>query len=69
MSERLVLMTDEEHREIDRCIADLMRAKKNERAARLMQLSSKFRFTKPLEPELPDNVVEIGRWSRKVPCA
>jgi hypothetical protein len=67
--ERGVLMTAEEYAEIETYIRVLMRANKNERAALMMNLALKYKFAKPVDAPLPENVVEIGSYSRKVPCA
>jgi uncharacterized membrane protein len=46
-------------------IPTLMRAKLDDAAAELMALALQWRFTPPRE-SMPDNVVEIESWSRKV---
>lgn len=63
---RMVAMTAEQHAEIERYIELLMRANKNERATKMMNLALAYRFAKPAEPALPDNVVAIDNYSRKV---
>lgn len=63
---RMVAMTAEQAAEVERYIKMLMRGNRNERAARMMELAAAYKFASPLEPVLPDNVVEFGGWSRKV---
>lgn len=41
----------------------------DERAIKLLALSLAYKFAKPTEPTLPDNVVEFGSYSKRVPCA
>jgi hypothetical protein len=63
---RMVHMTESQYQEVERCLEDLMRGNKNERAAEMMRLALAYKFAEPAAPELPLNVVEIDRWSRKV---
>lgn len=63
---RIVLMTAEEHAEVERLIVVLMKANCNERAARLMELSKRYLFAPSGQSALPDNVVELDFHSRKV---
>lgn len=62
----MVAMTAEQAEEIERYIELLMRARRNERAAQMMNLALAYKFAKQNEPSLPDNVVELGSYSRKV---
>jgi hypothetical protein len=66
---RTILMTAEQAAEIERHIGQLMRANQNERASLMMALSLAYKFAPPTEPALPDNVVEFGSYSKRVPCA
>ena len=63
---RMVSMTAEQAAEIEAYIELLMRAHKNERASQMMNLALAYKFAKPIEPPLPENVVQFGDWSRKV---
>ena len=65
---RPVLMTGEQAALVDELTQRLMR-EGDLRAMQLGALFMAYKFAKPLEPELPSNVVEIDRWSRKAPCA
>ena len=67
--ERPVLMSAEQYEEINRYIELLMRGHKNERAALMMNLALAYKFAKPVEPELPSNVVEFGTYSKRAPVA
>ena len=62
---RMVAVTSEQVAELERYIELLMRGHKNERAALMMTLTLAWRFAKPEEPVLPDNVVEFDSYSRK----
>jgi len=67
---RMVAMTAEQAEEIERYIELLMRGHKNERAATMMNLSLAWRFAVSNEPPLPNNVVQLDGYSRRVPgCA
>ena len=56
---RLVAMTAEQYEDVEAYIETLMRAGDNEAAARMMTLALSYRFGKPREPVLPDNVVQF----------
>lgn len=66
---RLVPMTAEQAEELDRCIELLMRANRNERATTLMTLRFAWSAAQPQEKPLPNNVIDMFGYSRKVPCA
>lgn len=63
---RMVWMTAEQAREIDRYIEALMRANRNERASVMMNLALAYRFAKQNEPEAPSNVIAMDGYSRRV---
>ena len=62
---RMVAMTAEQAAELDRCIQELMRGHKNERASTLMNLKLSYQFAKPEAPSRT-NVVDLHDFSRKV---
>lgn len=66
VGERMVLMTAEQAAAVNECIESLMRANQNERAAKLMNLALAYKFGHDLDPPLPENVVEMHGFSRKV---
>jgi hypothetical protein len=66
---RMVAMTAEQFAEVERCVVDLMRANRNARASTMMTLSLAYKFAAPTEPALPDNVVQLDGYSKRVPCA
>lgn len=63
---RMVAMTAEQAAEVDRYIEVLMRANYNERAAKMMNLALAYKFAQDVEPPLPDNVVALDSFSRRV---
>ncbi len=41
----------------------------DERAIKLLALSLAYKWARPSEPPVPDNVVSLDTYSRRVPCA
>ena len=68
MSDRMVAMSQEQADILEDVGVDLMRYE-DLRAMKVLALSLAFKFAAPIEPPLPDNVVEFGNYSRKAPCA
>ena len=65
---RSVVMTGEQAALVDEMTQRLMR-EGDLRAMQLGALFMAYKFARPLEPPLPENVVAIDNWSRKAPCA
>ena len=68
MSERPVFISGEQAQILEALGVELMR-RGDDRAMKVLALSLAYKFAKPLEPELPDNVVEFDSYSKRVPCA
>ena len=66
MSLRSVAITDEQAQILEDVGVEMMR-EQDDRAMKLLSLSLAYKFAKP-EPPLPDNVVALDGYSRKVPC-
>jgi hypothetical protein len=66
---RMVAMTAAQAAEIEGYIEVLMRANYTDRAAAMMSLALAYKFAPSTKPALPDNVVSLDTYSRKVPCA
>jgi hypothetical protein len=65
MSERPVLMTDEQAQILEDVGVELMR-QQDDRAMKVLSLSLAYKFAAPIEPPLPSNVVQLDPYSRKV---
>jgi hypothetical protein len=71
MSERRIVMTSEQHEDLELYILALMRSGQREQAQRMMNLTLAYKFARDLEPSLPSNVYPIIKhagddWSRRV---
>ena len=65
MTERTVAMSKEQADILEQLGVDLMRVD-DDRAMKVLALSLAYKFAKPLAPPLPDNVVVMDTFSRKV---
>jgi hypothetical protein len=63
--ERAVLMDAEQADLLNELTERLIR-ENDPRAMKLGSLAIAYKFAKPVEPDLPDNVVPLDPWSRKV---
>lgn len=63
--ERAVVMSAEQAQVLEEVGVELMRHK-DERAMKLLTISLAYKFARPIDPQVPDNVVELHGWSRRV---
>ena len=68
MSERFVMIDAEQAQILEDVAVEMMHVDDG-RAMKVAAISLAYKWAKPLEPPLPDNVVEFGAYSRKAPCA
>jgi hypothetical protein len=71
MTERLVPVSQEQAQILEDVAVQMMRDNDDNRAIKLLALSLAYKWAKPLEPPLPENVYPIvthagDYWSRKV---
>lgn len=65
MSERLVAMSAEQAQILEDVGVEMMR-QQDDRAMKVLALSLAFKFAKPLESPLPENVIDFKAYSVRV---
>lgn len=71
MSDRLVPMSAEQAQILEDVAVEMMRANDDERAIKLLALSLAYKWARPLEAPLPENVYPLvthagDDWSRRI---